>query len=130
VLDLWFERRHRVLLVRVGGVFSSQDIETHDRLVVAFLAREGAVRGLYDFSDIDVVAVPESKIRRRGQAPAIISDARVVVAPHVASREVARLIRDEQLLAGHREPLIVSTLAEAYAVLGVDEPSFEPVKEA
>jgi len=130
VLGLWFERRHRVLLVRVDGMLSSEDIVTHDRLIVPFLAREGPVRALYDFAAVDVVVVPESKARLRGQAPALVSESRVVVAPSAATRDFARIIRDSQLMAGHREPLIVATLEEAYAALGLDDPQFEPVAEA
>ncbi|UYN96127.1 MAG: hypothetical protein KIT25_04045 [Enhydrobacter sp.] len=126
MFTLWFERRQRVLLVRISGVMSSQDFETHDRNVLTFLAREGAVRGLYDFSAVDAVAVPISKVMQRGQAPSIIAD-RVIVAPRAAGEEFARTIRDQQRLAGHREPIIVPTLGEAYALLDLDNPLFEPI---
>lgn len=126
MFTLWFERRHRVLMVRISGVMSSQDFDTHDQSVLAFLAREGSVRGLYDFSGVDAVAVPASKVVQRGQAPSIITE-RVVVAPRSAGEEYARAIREQQRLAGHREPMIVPTLGEAYALLGLENPQFEPV---
>ena len=126
MFSLALERRHRVLMVRVTGVMSSQDFDTHDHAVLAFLAREGMVRGLYDFSAVDAVAVPASKVVQRGQAPSIITD-RVVVAPRSASEEFARAIRDQQRLAGHREPTIVATLCEAYSLLGLDDAHFEPI---
>lgn len=127
MFTLWFERRHRVLMVRMSGVMSSQDFDTHDQAVLAFLASEGNdVRGLYDFSGVDAVAVPASKVMQRGQVPSIISE-RVVVAPRAAGEEYARAIREQQRLAGHREPIIVPTLGEAYSLLGLDNPQFEPV---
>ncbi len=126
MFSLWFEERHRVLMVRVTGVLSSQDFDTHDHAVLAFVAREGTMRGLYDFSAVDAVAIPQSKVLQRGQAPSIIAD-RVVVAPRTAGEEFARIIRDQQRLAGHREAIIVPTLAEAYNLLGLDDARFEPV---
>ena len=126
MFSLSFERRHRVLMVRVTGVLSSQDFDIHDRAVLAFLAREGIVRGLYDFSGVDAVAVPASRIVQRGQAPSIIAD-RVVVAPRAAGEDFARSIREQQQLAGHREPIIVPTLGEAYLLLELDNPQFEPI---
>jgi hypothetical protein len=115
--------------VRLSGVLSSQDFESHDQTVLAFLAREGGVRGLYDFSGVDVVAVPATKVVQRGQTPSIIDD-RVVVAPRAAGEEYVRAIREQQRLAGHREPIIVPTLSEAYSLLGLDNPQFEPVDTA
>lgn len=115
-------------MVRVTGLLSSQDIETHDRAVLAFLAGQAEVRGIYDLSGVETVAVPESKAVQRGQAPSIIATRVVVVAPQAAGMEFVRIVREQQRLAGHREPILVATLEEAYLALDMPDPQFEPVE--
>jgi hypothetical protein len=129
MLTLWFERRHNVLLARVTSMLSSEDIETHDRSVLRFLAGRTDVRAIYDFSGVDTLAIPASKIAQRGQRPAMITGRRVVVASRQAGADFAHIIRDQQSAAGLPEPLIVATLEEAYAQLGLDRAAdFEPVE--
>jgi hypothetical protein len=128
MITLWFERRHNVLMARATGVLSSEDIETHDRAVLRFLAGRSGVRAIYDLSGVDALAVPTSKIAQRGQRPAMISERRVVVASRQAGAEFARIIRDQQSAAGLPEPLIVSSLDEAFALLDLDRTAkFEPI---
>ena len=56
-------------MTRMTGVLSSDDIEQHDRAVLLFLAglfaSERQVRGLYDFSQVEALAVPNSKLSLR-----------------------------------------------------------------
>jgi hypothetical protein len=130
VFSLYYERRHNVVMTRITGVLSSEDIEQHDRAVLMFLAglfaSEPKVRGLYDFSAVEAVAVPVSKTHQRGQRPAIIEGQRVVVAPPgAAGAEWAALIAEQQRAAGLREPTIVATLEEAYRLLGLENPQFD-----
>lgn len=128
MLSLWFERQHKVLLARVSGVLSSEDIETHDRAVLRFLAGRTGVRAIYDLSTVDTLAIPASKIAQRGQRPAMISERRIVVASRQAGEEFARIIGEHQRAAGLPEPTLVTTLDEAYALLGLDrQATFEPV---
>ena len=117
-------------MTRITGVLSSEDIEEHDRAVLLFLAglfaSDRKVRGLYDFSAVEAVAVPVSKIHQRGQRPAIIEGQRVVVAPPgAAGADWAALIAEEQRAAGLREPVIVATIEEAYRLLGLENPQFD-----
>jgi hypothetical protein len=128
VLALFYEHRHNVVLTRVFGVLSSADIAEHDRALLNFLAGKESVRGLYDFSAIDALAVPISKINQRGQTPPIIDGMRVVVAPPgAAGMDFTTRIADQLRGAGHREPQIVGTLAEAYRLLEIDNPQFERI---
>jgi hypothetical protein len=129
MLGLFYERRHKVVLTRVSGVFSSEDLNEHDRALLNFRAGKEGVRGLYDFSSIEALAVPISKINQRGQGPAIIDGMRVVVAsPGAAGLDFASRIADQLRAAGHREPQIVATLAEAYRLLELDNPQFERIE--
>lgn len=125
---LFYEPRHRVVLVRVSGVLSSEDIATHDRVLLPFLADKNDVRAIYDLSGVETLAIPASKIAQRGQRPAIVTGRRVVVSADQGGAEFARIIADEQRAAGLAEPTIVPTLEEAYLLLGLGlGASFEPV---
>jgi hypothetical protein len=129
MLALFYEHRHNVVLTRVSGVLSSEDIAEHDRALLNFLAGKEGVRGLYDFITIDALAIPISKINQRGQRPTIIDGMRVVVAPPgAAGRDFASRMADQLRAAGHREPTIVGTLAEAYRLLELDNPQFERIE--
>jgi hypothetical protein len=135
VFSLYYERRHNVIMTRLTGVLSSEDIEEHDRSVLLFLAglfaSERQVRGLYDFSQVEALAVPISKMTQRGQRPAIIDGFRVVVPPDsAAGLDFVRLIADQLRAAGHREPVIADTLEEAYRLLGLENPQFDRVEQA
>jgi hypothetical protein len=128
---LFYERRHNVVLTRVSGVLSSEDLNGHDRALLNFLAGKEGVRGLYDFSSIEALAVPISKINQRGQRPAIIDGMRVVVAPPgAAGLDFASRLADQLRAAGHRQAQIVATLAEAYRLLELDNPQFERIDKA
>jgi hypothetical protein len=133
VFSLFYERRHNVVMTRITGVLSSEDIEAHDRAVLNFLAglfaSDQKVRGLYDFSAVEALAVPISKIDQRGQRPAIIEGMRVVVTPPgAAGADFATRLSDQLRMAGHREPLIVDTMEEAYRLLEMDNPQFERIE--
>jgi hypothetical protein len=128
MFTLWYERRHNVLMARLTGVLSSEDIDMHDRSVLRFVAGRSGVRAIYDFSAVDALAVPASKIAQRGQHPAIIEGLRVVVTSGQAGKEFVRIIRDEKSAAGLPEPAIVPSLADAHALLELDDQAaFEAV---
>jgi hypothetical protein len=132
VLSLFYERRYNVIMTRVSGVLSSEDLDAHDLAVLLFLAglfaADQPVRGLYDFSGVEALAVPISRINQRGQLPAIIGGDRVVVAPPgAAGAEWALRLGEQRRSAGLRLATIVETLEEAYRVLGLDDPHFDLV---
>ena len=55
---------------------------------------------------------------------------RVVVAPRSAGDDFGHTYRRHQRMAVDSEPLIVATLAHAYELLALDNPSFEPVEQS
>ena len=127
MFTLAYERRHKVLVSRFTGVFSSEDIAELDRAVIEFTARNGPSHGLLDFTQVEAVTVPMSKLVKRGGQPAISPGLkRVFVVP--GSQDMAREFANQQALAGSDGPQIVSTLQEAYRLLGLGEdPKFEVV---
>lgn len=128
MLTLLFDHKNRVLLARFSGIYTSDDIAAFDRGVGRFVAEEGAVRGLYDFSRVEAVAVPKTKFFELGRRPQLALDQdRVIVAPQLEIYELARLYAALQRDFGNVEPRIVRTLAEAYELLGLRNPEFAPV---
>jgi len=128
MLSLAFDRKHRVLRVTISGIFASEDMEELDRVVIGFVAREGQVRGIFDYTDVEAFAVPESRLAQRAQQPSILREQRVVVASRVGGGEGARTYGRYQRDAGQKQATIVGSLDGAYALLGLNKPRFEPVE--
>jgi hypothetical protein len=128
MLTLAFDRANRVLRVTVSGIFASAEMEELDRVVIDFLAREGPVRGIYDYTDVEAFAVPHSRLVQRAQQPAIMRDQRVMVASRIAGGEGARTFARHQQEAGEKSAVLVHSLEEAYAVLDLEQPRFEPIE--
>jgi hypothetical protein len=130
MFTLAYHRKHKVLLAHFSGVFSSEDIEEVDRAVIAFTAREGPSHGLLDFTEVEAVSVPLSRLVLRSQQPAISpGHQRVfVVGANLQALELARTFASQQALAGSSSVRIANTLEEAYALLRLGkEPRFKPV---
>ena len=128
---LSFNRSHQVLLARVSGIFASSDMADLDNAVIRFLAQRaegGELRALYDFSEVEAIAVPASKFAERGRQPPIVQGLRVLVAPVGAVENFGTSFRNQQRIAGNTEPLVVANLSDAYALLGLRDPVFEPVE--
>jgi len=131
---LFFERRHRVLMAEVSGIFSSHDLAELDAAVIRFLSRDGVgddeVHGLYDFSAVTAFAVPGSRVAERGQLPPILRGRRVLVAPPDSGEGFAAEYRAHQRSVANSEPVVAPSRAEAYRVLALEAPLFELVDEA
>ncbi len=118
MIEVAFERRHRILLGRFIGVFSSDDIEALDRVVKKFVHENGPVVGLMDWSDVDTIAVQPWRLVQRGRAPQIAlgQQARDGRARRPAPRHGPRLCRPAAHY-GNLEPIVVRSLEEAYDAL-------------
>ncbi len=140
MFTLFVDRAHLVLLAKIEGVFSSQDMADLDQAVIQFLSRglapSGAppseaqrerVRAVYDFSAVAAIAVPATRLDERGQRPPIVRQQRVIVAPPSASEGFAAAFRANQRHAANSEPAVVRDLREAYRLLDLEDPRFEPV---
>ncbi|HEY4168316.1 MAG TPA: hypothetical protein VGM96_16145 [Reyranella sp.] len=127
MLKLAFDRKSRVLQVSISGIFASEDMDELDNAVVEFVARHGPVRGIFDYSDVEAIAVPDSRLAERAQQPQVIEQ-RVVVASRATRGERARTYASYRREAGQRQAVIVDSLGEAYAFLDLRNPRFEPVE--
>ena len=129
---LTFERTHRVLKAKADGVIATQDLLDLDLELMTFLSREEApdqppIRGLYDFSEVAALAVPQSKAAERGNRPSILRGQRVMVQSQAAGCSLVDTFAQSQQQAGDSGLSIVNSLAEAHTLLGMDVPKFEGI---
>ena len=124
MLSLAFDRKHRVLLATVSGIFTCDDLDEFDRKILGFVARERCVGAIIDYTHVKVMAVPQTRLRQRAQQPLFLPD-RILVAPSDLG-DVARAYAVLQREAGKKEPTVVETIEEALALLGLGNPQFEP----
>ena len=81
---LAIERKHRVLRAKAIGIIASQDLVDLDNASIAILSHDDGAngtpyRGLYDFSEVAAVAVPQTQAAARGSRSAIVRGQRVMV---------------------------------------------------
>jgi hypothetical protein len=129
---LAFERTHRVLKAKAEGVIATQDLLDLDIALIAFLAREEtagrpSIRGLYDFSEVAAIAVPQTKAAERGSLSAILRGRRVMVQSQTLACSLVETFVESQRLAGDYHLVVVNSLDEANALLGLNAPNFEAI---
>ena len=125
---LAFDGKHKVLRSTIVGVLSSDLLGAWDQAVVSFTARQGPNHGLIDFSKVEAIAVPFSRLASRGRQPQISPGwERVIVAPRTDLVEWSNTFGEYQSSAGYRPPKVVASIDEAHRVLGLTDPVFELV---
>jgi hypothetical protein len=126
---LLFERRDRVMLTRYSRMYSWDDISEIDAFLASFVTEHGYVRIILDFTDVETIAISRQRLLARGKKIRTNpSQARVIVAP--PEREIYELYCDyaqDQLAIGNGEMKIVHALTEAFNLLGMQNPQFEPL---
>lgn len=128
MLALFFERRHNLLLVRLSDRLVSDDLARLDTTVRALVARQGLSRALVDFTDVATIEIDTAEFVSRSQRAAILtSQERVYVAPRPDLFGLGRMFSTYQKIGGNREPLVVRTIEEAYKLLELVDPQFEPL---
>jgi len=125
---LAFDGKHKVLKSTIVGVLSSDLLREWDQAVVGLTSRQGPNHGLIDFSQVEAIAVPLSRLASCGWQPQISPGwERVIIAPRTDLVEWARAFSEYQSAAGNRPPIVVASMDEAHRVLGLIDPVFEPV---
>jgi len=117
---------------KAKGVIATQDLLDLAIALIAFLAREEtadrpSIRGLYDFSEVAAIAVPQTKAAERGSLSAILRGQRVMVQSQTLACGVVETFVQSQRLAGDNHLVVVTSLDEANALLGLNAPNFEVV---
>lgn len=130
MFEIFFDRQHRVLLTRFSGTFTDEDIVAHDRAVVPVVASEGGMPGILDFTAVDTFAVTASRIAERGWRPQLVpGQIRIFVAPQPDVAALGRLFVNYQQTVGSTAPKIVDSLEEAFALVNLVDPQFEPLPQ-
>ncbi len=125
---LGIERSQRVLLLRFIGVFTSEDLEQQDKAVHNIVDQEGAMPAIIDWSEVDLFAIPQTRMAERGRLIQIaLGQLRVMVVSRPDMCEVVRVYTSQQRDFGNVEPTIVRSRFEAYRALGLKSPHFEPL---
>src|SRR5579883_279895 len=128
MFDIAYDAKHSVLLSRFFGTYSPADITLRDNAVRWFVAKNGLVRGLMDFSAVTAIDVPLDLLIQRAHQPGILTGhQRVIVAPTEPSYSFNRLVAAHQLFARKTEPTLVRSVTDAHDVLRMVDPSFLPV---
>jgi len=125
---LAFEDKYRVFLARFAGIYVSEDVTDLYRVLTSFVAEHGPVHGLFDYTEVEAVAVPQSLIAHHASIPPISPGyERVFVTPLRELYELARAYAVQQRELGNKEPRIVTSMWDAYRLLGLDRPNFRQI---
>lgn len=126
-----FERLRRVLCLTFTDLLTNEDLDAIDPALVCVAGAQGAggpaVRYLYDMSEIKAVAAPQSRFVERASKPAIGDVIRIVVVPPWSGESFGETYRSARGVWSHAQPIMVATLAEAYVLLDIVAPRFEPL---
>jgi hypothetical protein len=128
MFDLAYDAKHSVLLSRFSGAYSPADIALRDNAVRRFVAKNGLVRGLMDFSAVDSIDVPLDLLIQRAHQPGILTgQQRVIVATSEPAYTFNRLVAAHQLFARKAEPTLVRSVGDAFGVLRMIDPAFSSI---
>lgn len=125
-----FDPAYKLLRGRFDGLVDDESIKEYYRLAGEHAARLQPRGGITDFSAATSFEVSPETIRRLAHLTPAMADPsrpRVVVAPSQLIYGMARMF---QTVGGDTRPRlhVVSTLEEAYALLQVQAPRFEPLE--
>jgi hypothetical protein len=124
---LLFDRKHRIVLVRLGTDLTNEALCEVRADVISFVKSHGACPGILDFSAVETISVPSNQIVSHARhKPALGDQRRVFVAPTDALFGICRMFGAHRDHEGYG-PMIVRSMAEAYAWLEAVDPEFQPV---
>jgi hypothetical protein len=128
MLSLKVDRANNVLLVTMAGALTAERLAALDGQVISFIAREGTMSTIVDFSGVTSVEVDIPSLVDRGRVPSLMSGKpRVYVAIDTLLLGLLRLYSENQVNAGEMPPTIVPSLADAFDIFGLVQANFEPL---
>src|SRR5262249_2940674 len=130
-----FDRVHKVLRLDFSGLFTTEDLDAIDPLLIRFLGGEDRfreqIRILYDATAIQALAVPQRRFAQRAAKAAIGNVMRVIAAPSWATlANFGSSYRAAQSIWPHSQPVIVPTLPDAFRLLSLVHPQFDVLDSA
>lgn len=132
MVRLYFEPRHKVMLVEFSGTLTMADLARHDELVRRFVALQPEPPpGIADFSRVEKVGMTVDHLSGRAQQAQIkAGQRRIYVAPTPEKYGLCRMFASLQAARGATEPEIVKSLQQAYDLLGIADAKFQPIDAA
>ncbi len=128
MIQFAIDRESGVLLVKFEDSLTVESLNALDSELKGFVAREGTMPTIIDFTDVMSVDVPVSTLVTKGKSPALMpGQPRVFVVTDTLLFGLLRLYGTYQDDSGEKRPTIVRTLAEAFAALSLIDPTFEPI---
>lgn len=126
---LTLDYQHGAILARFTGTLTLADIAACDEAVVSFIATEGSVPAVIDLTGVHTVEITSAQVAARGRQPETMSrQKRVFVATGLAYG-LCRMFSTYQEGIGGEQPLVVRTLPEAYAALGLTSARFQGLRD-
>jgi hypothetical protein len=123
------DEQNKVLMVRFASAFTDEVLGAFIAAGPAFVSRHGNWPSIIDFSGVSEVRVELKHIRALGQSPRLMKGvARILVAPQDELFGMLRMYGLHQAGLGD-EPVVVRSLHEAYATLGLNNPDFLRLSE-
>jgi hypothetical protein len=132
MVRLLFEPRQKVMLLEFSGTLTLADVVRADSLVASFMAGQPQdMPGIADVSRVEKFSVTSAQVSGRAQQPQLRrGQRRVYVAATPEAYGLCRMFAAFQAARGNAEPEVVRSMQEACALLGLDDPRFEPVETA
>ena len=125
---LFFDRKHKVLLVRFGRALTRKALEAMVEAAREFVGVHGNCDGIVDFSAVEKVDIDVAYLRAYGASPRVMTGARrILVAPDDEMFGIARLYGLHQSTSQGEEPMVVRSLQAAYDLLDLNDPDFQPL---
>lgn len=124
-----FDPANKILRCRIEGPLTNQVLRETYELIDKYAAMTMPRAGIFDLSAVTSVDVTAHEIQVQAARPPALPDPdrpRFIVAPGDPAFGMSRMF---QLLGESTRPNlhVVRSLDEAYALLGISEPRFEPV---
>ena len=111
-----FERLRRVLCLKFTGLLANEDLDAIDPASVCVAGAQSKHR-----------SGSSMPLQQRASKPSSAAWCGLVVAPPWAGQGYGESYRWAHNVRSHAQPIIVATLADAYALLDIVIPCFEPL---
>ena len=122
------DRRNGVLLVKFAGAVTVESLIVLDHELKDFIAREGTMPTVIDFTDVPSVDANVATFVNRGRNRSqMTGQQRVFVTTNTLLFGLLRLYGTHQDISGEKVPTIVQSLDKAFEALAVTNSTFEPV---
>jgi hypothetical protein len=125
-----FDSADRILRCRFEGKITDADLKKYYRAVGKYVKLTNACAGVLDMSAVTSLEVTPDTIRELANLPPALSDSsrpRCIIA---SSPKIFGMARMFELQGQHTRPNlhVVRTQKEAWAILEVSNPKFEPIE--